>query len=319
MSWGSSWSGPLAGGRDHLRAHPALMEAFGAEPSRFGVSAEGASGRGVLTDTVSSADGIDEIPKVFSLQAQQQRGQGSLISSSLTGFGTGSSSLLGASGTTGGLSLHGGFYGGSSSGANLHGSAYGGGSRAGSSAFGGWGQEHLLKGAVAVGSDTLCGGFSEGLGSGSSNDPCWVTVFGFPARMATAVRQQLEAVCGHIAEVCYGDGNFMHVRFQSPQAASACLALNGQTLLGKLMIGCTPCAHSVLLAASAGATGGLDSDEAEQRQRHWQQWPGGSGIASGGHGAMAGAPWSSAAVGRDGPQVRRNGLFWRLLDHLFDI
>eukprot|EP00913_Durusdinium_trenchii_P034170 g31979.t1 len=85
----------------------------------------------------------------------------------------------------------------------------------------------------------------------ASGSASWVTVFGFPGRAASGVRQQLEAVCGPIVEVCYGEGNFMHVCFGSPQAASACLALNGQLLLGKIMVGCIPCTHAALLAGES--------------------------------------------------------------------
>ncbi|CAE7668322.1 Nup35, partial [Symbiodinium pilosum] len=78
-----------------------------------------------------------------------------------------------------------------------------------------------------------------------------VTVFGFPSRLAPAVRQQLEALCGPIVEVCYGDGNFVHVCFASSQAASACLGLNGQLLLAKVMVGCVPCTHAALLSGES--------------------------------------------------------------------
>ncbi|CAK9070574.1 unnamed protein product [Durusdinium trenchii] len=95
--------------------------------------------------------------------------------------------------------------------------------------------------------------FGSGLGNApmASGSASWVTVFGFPGRAASGVRQQLEAVCGPIVEVCYGEGNFMHVCFGSPQAASACLALNGQLLLGKIMVGCIPCTHAALLAGES--------------------------------------------------------------------
>merc|ERR1719262_418460 len=102
-----------------------------------------------------------------------------------------------------------------------------------------------------------------GLGSGStspigmggalpSGDPCWVTVFGFPGRSAALVRQQLESRCGPVVEVRHGDGNFMHMRFQSASAASQCLAHNGRPLLGGVLIGCVPCTASIP-AAAAGA------------------------------------------------------------------
>lgn len=84
-------------------------------------------------------------------------------------------------------------------------------------------------------------------GGGAGSDPCWVTVFGFPGRAALLVQQQLEALYGPVLEVCHGDGNFMHVRFHSTAAASACLALNGHALLGRLLIGCVPCTSAVVV------------------------------------------------------------------------
>merc|ERR1719506_2067026 len=80
----------------------------------------------------------------------------------------------------------------------------------------------------------------------SSQDPSWVTVFGFPGRAAALVRQQLETLCGPVVEVQHGDGNFMHVRFQTAAAAQACLSHHGHTVLGKLMVGCVPCTSSLV-------------------------------------------------------------------------
>merc|ERR1719401_674016 len=77
-------------------------------------------------------------------------------------------------------------------------------------------------------------------GAMGSGDACWVTVFGFPGRAASLVRQQLETQCGPIVKVRHGDGNYMHVRFHSVAAAGQCLALNGRQLVGKLLIGCVP-------------------------------------------------------------------------------
>lgn len=100
-------------------------------------------------------------------------------------------------------------------------------------------------------------------GGGAGGDPCWVTVFGFPGRAAHLVQQQLETLYGPVVEVCHGDGNFMHVRFHSAAAASACLALNGHALLGRVLIGCVPCTSAVVVeqprpapAALGGAGGG---------------------------------------------------------------
>eukprot|EP00930_Biecheleria_cincta_P071035 TRINITY_DN58595_c0_g1_i1.p1 TRINITY_DN58595_c0_g1~~TRINITY_DN58595_c0_g1_i1.p1 ORF type:complete len:246 (+),score=30.20 TRINITY_DN58595_c0_g1_i1:48-785(+) len=162
-----------------------------------------------------------------------------------------------------------------------------------------WGQQHVLQ----AGRTRHHALVREGLDSpGLLGDSRWVTVFGFPGRMALAVRQQLESLCGPIAEVCHGDGNFMHVRFHNPQAASSCLTLNGQLLLGKLMVGCIPCAHSALLAASNG----------EREAQETDRYPGGVG-------GIAGPGIPPAAMGPGGPQVRRGALLWRVLDYLFDM
>merc|ERR1719324_1540666 len=80
-----------------------------------------------------------------------------------------------------------------------------------------------------------------GLGALPGQDPSWVTVFGYPGRAAALVRQQLESMCGPIVEVRHGDGNFMHVRFQTVAAARNCLSQHGHTVLGKLIVGCVPC------------------------------------------------------------------------------
>ncbi|CAE7247858.1 Nup35 [Symbiodinium natans] len=147
----------------------------------------------------------EEVPKVFSMQ------------------GLGSSSGVASAGAA-------------SQGNWYRNSSFGAGAAAG--AAGGWGHSLLLHPAPV----------QEGLGlgrePGGRSGACWITAFGFPSRLAPAVRQQLETICGPIVEVCYGDGNFVHVCFASSQAANACLALNGQLLLGKLMVGCVPCTHA---------------------------------------------------------------------------
>ncbi|CAE8620362.1 unnamed protein product [Polarella glacialis] len=269
-----SWGGQGAAGAWHdssrgqdLRGHPTLLAAFGAEP-RLG---DGANLGGLLDANQ------DEVPRTFSTKAQQG---------------------LGGAGAPGGGGMD---------------SALGG--------YGGWGNQLVLGGKngqrSAVGSaGGLLGvagpltdrssGFSGARGSGSSQS-CWVTVFGFPGRMAAPVRQQLEALCGPVAEVLHGDGNFMHARFQSAQAANACLALNGQVLLGSLMVGCVPCAQSVLLSASGPEEVEQSSQWLNQGSLLGSQLPQGNRLAG-----------STGSPGQ-GPEVRRSGLFWRLLDHIFDI
>ncbi|CAJ1444373.1 unnamed protein product [Effrenium voratum] len=89
----------------------------------------------------------------------------------------------------------------------------------------------------------------------------------------------------------------MHVCFASCQAATACLALNGQLLLGKIMIGCIPCTHAALLAATGDC---LEQESVRAAP-----------------GTAYDLRQMSAGPGR--PEVRRNGLLWRMLDQLFDI
>jgi len=156
------------------------------------------------------------------------------------------------------------------------------------------------------------GGFASAGGASASQplaasalpygDPCWVTVFGFPGRAAALVRQQLEALCGPIVEVCHGDGNFMHVRFHGASAANACLAQNGRPILGKLLIGCVPCTSGL-----GGA--GQAMDESEEAEPPFRPGPK----------PAAGMPWPLAAGATPGPKVTRGGFLGRLLDLLFDI
>mmetsp|Transcript_16673 Transcript_16673/g.29182 ORF Transcript_16673/g.29182 Transcript_16673/m.29182 type:complete len:268 (+) Transcript_16673:43-846(+) len=261
--FGSTWQ-QAPGARDNLRSNQTLLEAFGAEPGNLTLGPRGRADEAVATD------GVDEVPRIFSMKEQPGFG-GPLLGAFR---GPSSSQDFGWTGSSTGFRFSG---------------------------FDGWGQQHLLRPGrtgqaegFSPGTGLISGG-GFGLGSGSG-DPCWVTVFGFPGRMAAAVRQQLESLCGPILEVRHGEGNFMHVRFQGPQAASACLALNGQILLGQLMVGCVPCAHSALLAC--------DSDAAEEDRGKGAAFPAGSIVP---------------AYGPGGPQVRRGGLLWRLLDNLFGI
>mmetsp|Transcript_46336 Transcript_46336/g.110316 ORF Transcript_46336/g.110316 Transcript_46336/m.110316 type:complete len:260 (-) Transcript_46336:13-792(-) len=139
-------------------------------------------------------------------------------------------------------------------------------------------------------------------------DPCWVTVFGFPGRAAGLVRQQLEMLCGPIVESRYGDGNFLHIRFQTASAASQCLARNGHPLVGNLLIGCVPCT-----AAAGLGSDGLDADPSTT-----SRWRGGDSLRfdwdnSGGRNVVP-----PGAVGW-APRLRRQGFLWRVLDTLFNI
>lgn len=162
-------------------------------------------------------------------------------------------------------------------------------------------------------------------GASSQGDPCWVTVFGFPGRAASAVRQQLEAMCGPIAEVQHGDGNFMHVRFHSAAAASQCLAHNGTAIVGKLLIGCVPCTSALVAgyssrgtAPGAGISGDFEDDE---------HMYGGPASLIGGGRQPVGQGWGSMNMPQGqmgsgwagGPQVIRANPLWRLLDLLFDV
>eukprot|EP00439_Symbiodinium_sp_Y106_P042969 s3057_g5.t1 len=235
-----------------LLTNPTLLEAFGG--NSLGYQGGGASRVGA-PDEAMVEDG-EEVPKIFSMQAL--------------------GSSLGVANTPAAASA-------ASVQANWpirDVSSFGGQST-------GWGHSLLLH-PPAQDAPGLGGSEPGRIGTGS----CWVTVFGFPSRLASAVRQQLEAICGPIVEVCHGDGNFVHVCFASSQAASACLALNGQLLLGKLMVGCVPCTRAALFA--------------EDGHCHEQEVP----------------PQASAAgltLGPGRPEVRRSGVVWRLLDQLFDI
>mmetsp|Transcript_19754 Transcript_19754/g.35818 ORF Transcript_19754/g.35818 Transcript_19754/m.35818 type:complete len:285 (-) Transcript_19754:74-928(-) len=144
-----------------------------------------------------------------------------------------------------------------------------------------------------------------------TGDPCWVTVFGFPLRVAGLVRQQLEMLCGPIVEARHGDGNFMHIRFQTASAASQCLARNGHPLVGNLLVGCVPCT-----AAAGFGNDGADANASARRQRTgeslWLDWDGtGQRNLSGPALAAAGVGWT--------PRVRRQGFLWRVLDTVFNI
>eukprot|EP00450_Noctiluca_scintillans_P006195 CAMPEP_0194486580 /NCGR_PEP_ID=MMETSP0253-20130528/7171_1 /TAXON_ID=2966 /ORGANISM="Noctiluca scintillans" /LENGTH=243 /DNA_ID=CAMNT_0039326681 /DNA_START=15 /DNA_END=746 /DNA_ORIENTATION=+ len=154
------------------------------------------------------------------------------------------------------------------------------------------------------------GSFTDSGVAPSSGDPCWVTVFGFPGRVATLVRQQLEMLCGPIMEVRQGDGNFVHVRFCNASAARQCLAHNGHAISGKLLIGCVPCTDVSLGTDSVES----DAPMAPQWQgvsRYGSEWP---------------TPWaehgryqSVSPVMVQGPQMRRSSFLWRLVDIIFDI
>lgn len=135
-------------------------------------------------------------------------------------------------------------------------------------------------------------------------DPCWVTVFGFPGRATSLVRQQLEALCGPILEIRHGDGNFMHVHFHSAAAGNMCLAQNGRAILGgKLLIGCVPCTSGLV-----GAGQGMD--ESEEAETH---------LRPAGQSSVVGLPWALSTGPDPGPKVTRGGFFQRVLDMLFDI
>eukprot|EP00747_Dinoflagellata_sp_TGD_P166332 gnl/TRDRNA2_/TRDRNA2_188964_c0_seq1.p1 gnl/TRDRNA2_/TRDRNA2_188964_c0~~gnl/TRDRNA2_/TRDRNA2_188964_c0_seq1.p1 ORF type:complete len:262 (-),score=41.33 gnl/TRDRNA2_/TRDRNA2_188964_c0_seq1:147-932(-) len=144
-------------------------------------------------------------------------------------------------------------------------------------------------------------------------DPSWVTVFGFPGRAASLVRQQLETLCGPIVEVRYGDGNFMHVRFHSVAAANQCLAHHGHAVLGKLLIGCIPCTSS-LVGASGGASAAREAEDNLGQPGSSSAWTG-AGEWDTGAGRFANPSVQGAALA---PQVTRGGLLWRILDMLLD-
>ncbi|CAE7213137.1 Nup35 [Symbiodinium sp. CCMP2592] len=239
-------------GRD-LLTNPTLLEAFGG--NSLGYQGGGASRVGA-PDEAMVEDGAEEVPKIFSMQA---------LGSSVGVANTPAAAASAASQANWPIRDV---------------ASFGGQGT-------GWGHSLLLH-PPAQDRPGLGGSEPGRIGTGS----CWVTVFGFPSRLASAVRQQLEAICGPIVEVCHGDGNFVHVCFASSQAANASLALNGQLLLGKLMVGCVPCTRAALFA--------------EDGHCHEQEVP----------------PQASAAgltLGPGRPEVRRSGVVWRLLDQLFDI
>lgn len=139
-----------------------------------------------------------------------------------------------------------------------------------------------------------------------SGDQCWVTVFGFPGRTATLVRQQLETLCGPIVEVYHGDGNFMHIRFQNASAANTCLAHNGHAILGKLLIGCVPCASGLRAMDEAREGESICKSDGSLSNGGW---PGSRRFRS---------PLAPVVV-RPGPEIKTNGFIWRLLDLIFDL
>jgi len=158
-------------------------------------------------------------------------------------------------------------------------------------------------------------------------DPCWVTVFGFPGRSASLVRQQLETLCGPIVEVRHGDGNYMHVRFHSAAAAAQCLALNGRQVLGKLLIGCVPrtsglAADNLSMRSDGGGDiGGLGQPPIAGRAGALLS-PGTSSFDA--YGSDGGPPTGPRAAmpappAVRGPLVKRGGLWRSLLDLIFDI
>lgn len=183
---------------------------------------------------------------------------------------------------------------------------------------------------------------SSGMRTGASatsstmyGDPCWVTVFGFSGPSSTIVRQQIETMCGPIVEVRHGNGNYMHIRFSSDSAANRCLALNGRALqlpMGlashRHLIGCVPCTES--LTGGPGDTTAVGDESAMEAEMPFAARPFGPAFDPNENGFYGLKPagsgeWNTARVGsfwlpwRRGPQVRRDGLLWRILDVLFDI
>eukprot|EP00418_Pyrodinium_bahamense_P063193 CAMPEP_0179084344 /NCGR_PEP_ID=MMETSP0796-20121207/38139_1 /TAXON_ID=73915 /ORGANISM="Pyrodinium bahamense, Strain pbaha01" /LENGTH=242 /DNA_ID=CAMNT_0020781767 /DNA_START=39 /DNA_END=767 /DNA_ORIENTATION=- len=167
-------------------------------------------------------------------------------------------------------------------------------------------------GDLGLAGPSIAGGFggpcaARALATGAlpGGDPRWVTIFGFPGRAAALVRQQLEALCGPIVEVCHGDGNFAHVRFHSSAAADACLAQNGRALLGKLLVGCVPCNSGLVGSGDQGVGEGEEVGLPPPPLRA-------VGLAPAGASTL----WAGSA---QGPKVTRGGLLGRFLDLIFDI
>jgi len=285
-SYGGAWQYAV-GANSNSNVHPKLAEAFGRDASAFQRSTYGSRldpglNRGFSDELTEAASPELEVPRVFSMKQSAQDGA---------------------------------FSGGAPPG--------GGNDFMGASRFG------MAIGAAAA---APC------MAPGSVNpcmDPHWVTVFGFPGRAAVVVRQQLETLCGPILDVIQEDGNFMHVRFQNVSSANQCLAHHGHAILGKLYIGCVQCT-STRLGASSGLAGET-REELDLRRRESSvtpsvasfaglpAGPGGPGSGGAAFGQNGGGCWLNGRGGPAGygnqapPQIRKGGIFCRVLDALFDI
>jgi len=82
----------------------------------------------------------------------------------------------------------------------------------------------------------------ESLRSGDQLDDTWVTIFGFPNLSASYVLQRFSLYGTIIKHKMTGvEGNYMHVKYESPLQAKKALSRNGKILPGNIMIGVTPC------------------------------------------------------------------------------
>jgi len=79
------------------------------------------------------------------------------------------------------------------------------------------------------------------------HDSKWLTVWGFPQQAMTSVRQYLESNLKCNMHVRIEEGNWMHIRLPTPEAYHQCLAMNGDVLFGKVMIGVQVCRTAHIL------------------------------------------------------------------------
>ncbi|KAF5294083.1 hypothetical protein FQA39_LY13557 [Lamprigera yunnana] len=72
------------------------------------------------------------------------------------------------------------------------------------------------------------------------NRNLWVTVFGFPSSATSVILARLSN-CGAIVDKQFPtQGNWVHLKFNSPTEASKALSLNGKLILSNIMIGVSP-------------------------------------------------------------------------------
>eukprot|EP00927_Polykrikos_kofoidii_P062435 TRINITY_DN57249_c0_g1_i1.p1 TRINITY_DN57249_c0_g1~~TRINITY_DN57249_c0_g1_i1.p1 ORF type:complete len:280 (+),score=62.71 TRINITY_DN57249_c0_g1_i1:132-971(+) len=272
---GGAWQ-YAAGAEGTDRANLKLCEAFGANIQYPGADLfdKAPFAGAVRTDPANAL--ADEVPRIFSMKAQPGGGLAGDTPATLQRPAGGDAIAgFGGGGLGGGI-----------------GGAIGGG----------------LGGGLGGGGFMDVTGLRPPVASREGGASCWVTVFGFAGRSESLVRQQLETHCGPILQVVHGDGNSMHLRFHTSAAASQCLALNGRSLMNKIIIGCVPCTASFIDGrAEAGASAPAGGEE----------WSDAYGHVGGPPTGPRSAPPPPPAA--RGPRVQRGNLVWRMLDLIFDI